>query len=114
MNVKLIFLIASLVVIVQAIDENYCDPTLCDGDFRHTACDHYLEFAEGCGDEPEVVNFSPSNRKLILDVHNQYRNKIASGRLPGYAPAMRMPALKWNEDLSYIAGEFLELCGGFQ
>ena len=32
------------------------------------------------------------------------------GSLPGYAPASRMPALRWNEDLAYVAGLHARSC----
>lgn len=51
-----------------------------------------------------------AHKKIILNLHNQYRNKIASGRLPGYAPAARMPVLRWNEDLAYVAGVHSRSC----
>lgn len=45
-----------------------------------------------------------------MDHHNIHRNKIAGGFLPGYAPASRMPALRWNEDLAYVAGLHSRSC----
>jgi len=110
MDLKILLLIAVVVVIVRTNEENYCDPSLCDDAITHTACNHYLEFAQGCGDDPEIVVMTPSHKKLILDAHNHFRNKIASGKLPGFAPAARMPALRWNEDLAYIAGIHARSC----
>lgn len=68
------------------------------------------EFAQDCGEDPEIVMMTSAHKKLILDLHNQFRNKIASGRLPGYAPAARMPATRWNEDLAYVAGLHARSC----
>lgn len=76
----------------------------CDDGLIHTACDHYLEFAQDCGEDPEFIQLSALQKRLILDLHNIHRNKIAAGKLPGYAPASRMPVLRWNEDLAYVAG----------
>lgn len=53
---------------------------------------------------------SPNQKRLILDLHNSHRNRIAAGKLPGYAPASRMPTLRWNEDLSYVAGLHARSC----
>lgn len=47
---------------------------------------------------------TPTIRKLIMDLHNRHRNKLSGGKLPGYAPAARMPQLHWNDDLAYVAG----------
>lgn len=51
-----------------------------------------------------------AHKKLILDLHNIHRDKIAGGKLPGYAPAARMPVLRWNEDLAYVAGLHARSC----
>lgn len=53
---------------------------------------------------------SAVHKKLILELHNQFRNKIAHGKVPGYAPAARMPVLRWNEDLAYVAGLHARSC----
>lgn len=50
------------------------------------------------------------HKKLIIELHNSHRNKLAQGRLPGYAPAARMPAMRWNEDLAYIASLHSRSC----
>jgi hypothetical protein len=89
---------------VESLEENYCDPNLCDDGISHIACDHFLEFASDCGDEPELIAFGAKEKKIILDLHNHHRERVAAGKLPGYAPAVRMPVLRWNDDLAYIAG----------
>ena len=62
------------------------------------------EFAQECGEDPEILTLTPTMKKLILDLHNRHRNKLSGGKLPGYAPAARMPQLRWNDDLAYVAG----------
>lgn len=42
MNWKGVIVLIGLVCVVEANDENYCDPTLCEDGLTHTACDHYL------------------------------------------------------------------------
>lgn len=96
--------LAVVCVLEIKADENYCDPSLCDNGASHIACDHYLEFAQDCGEEPELITFNAKDKKVILDLHNHHRDRTAAGRLPGYAPAARMPMLKWNEDLAFNAG----------
>jgi Cysteine-rich secretory protein family len=131
MILKLLIVLGLTICIVQSDEENYCDPTLCDDGLTHTACDHYLvrtakmmkkklvkiinenekqEFAQDCGEDAEIVLMSAMHKKLILDLHNQFRSKIATGKVPGYAPAARMPALRWNEDLAYVAGLHARSC----
>ena len=68
------------------------------------------EFAQDCGEDAEFVLMTPMHKKLILDLHNQFRDRIAHGKIPGYAPAARMPALRWNDDLAYVAGLHARSC----
>lgn len=127
MSLRLLALLSIAFHVCLANDENYCDPSLCDDGLTHTACDHYLvssnifninwinnkkiqEFAQDCGEDPESVLLTPHQKRLILDLHNSHRNRIGAGRLPGYAPAARMPVLRWNEDLSYVAGLHARSC----
>lgn len=68
------------------------------------------DFGQDCGEDPEIMIITAVHKKLILDLHNQNRNKISSGRLPGYDSASRMPALRWNDDLAYVAGIHARSC----
>jgi hypothetical protein len=68
------------------------------------------EFAQDCGEDAEIVLMTPVHKKMILDLHNQFRQRLATGKVPGYAPASRMPALRWNEDLAYVAGLHARSC----
>lgn len=49
-------------------------------------------------------------KKIIIDFHNQFRNKCALGKLPGYAPAARMATMRWNDDLEYVAALHSRSC----
>lgn len=49
-------------------------------------------------------------KRLILDLHNQHRNRVSAGKLPGYAPAARMPVMRWNDDLAHFAGLHARTC----
>lgn len=95
----LVLLAICTLKLVSAADENYCEPGFCD-ETSDDACG--LEFAQECGEDAEIVPLK-EERKIILDLHNHHRGRLASGRMPGYAPAVRMPTLKWSDDLAYLA-----------
>lgn len=40
---------------------------------------------------------------LILDNHNELRNKIALGKQNGFAPAERMVQTVWSKELALLA-----------
>lgn len=42
-------------------------------------------------------------KRLILHMHNRHRSTIAEGRTPGFPPAVKMGALKWDDELAYLA-----------
>lgn len=103
-------LILNAAVQIYSMDENYCDPSLCDDGTEHIACDHYLEFAHECGDEPELIPLNAKEKKFILELHNQYRNKVALGKFDGYPTAERMPTVRWNDGLAYVASLQVRSC----
>lgn len=43
-----------------------------------------------CSKDAANVKMTQSLQKLILDLHNNMRNKVAKGELSGYEPATRM------------------------
>lgn len=47
---------------------------------------------------------------MILHEHNNRRNFIASGLLPGYYPASRMATLQWDEELEFLADMNVRSC----
>lgn len=51
-------------------------------------------------------------QKLILDVHNHYRNLIASGKETklGFPSASNMVALEWDNELAYVAQKHADQC----
>ncbi|XP_055845728.1 antigen 5 like allergen Cul n 1-like [Episyrphus balteatus] len=80
---------------------DYCDPSLCYGS-PHTGCNNTMEFAADCV-EPEIVPMDEAHKKAIVDMHNTYRNSIASGNMTGFNPCPRMATMQWNEELAFLA-----------
>ncbi|XP_062539759.1 antigen 5 like allergen Cul n 1-like [Armigeres subalbatus] len=82
----------------------YCSPSLCQGAGPHVACNPPNPFGNSCyGKQPQVVAMTAERRAQILDLHNRQRSLLASGRLPGYYPAAKMPTLQWDLELQYLA-----------
>lgn len=53
---------------------------------------------------------SAKRKNLILRIHNRLRNKVALGKLPGFPRAVRMPMLRWNDELAYLAELNVQQC----
>lgn len=69
---------------------DYCDPDLCSKGKRHIGCNNNGAFDSNCPKNRTLIPLSEDNIELIVDLHNKYRNKIASGSDPRYQPAARM------------------------
>lgn len=84
-----------LVLITSAVTANkYCkiEQDKCDGD-PHIACTGHANKEEATGQVCHSKNLLPMKKKyqdLILEEHNWYRNRIASGGLGNFPPATRM------------------------
>jgi hypothetical protein len=76
---------------------DYCSPDLCAKGKRHIACKNNGDFDANCPKNRTLIPLSEDNIELIVDLHNKYRNKIASGSDPRYQPAARMSTMvRWN------------------
>lgn len=76
---------------------NYCDPKLCPSGEPHIACNGLNKLSTTCGPGAQEVNLAPF-QDLILDLHNQLRNRVALGlqnytRYAFFPQAVRMPTL---------------------
>uniref|UniRef100_A0A0A1WK81 Venom allergen 5 n=1 Tax=Zeugodacus cucurbitae TaxID=28588 RepID=A0A0A1WK81_ZEUCU len=86
----------------------YCDKQykLC-GDKKHFMCDPDAVPSEG-----ELLGLLPltgSIKRLYVDRHNEYRNKLAGGdqEFEGggkFPKATRMREMIWDDELAYLAG----------
>lgn len=82
----------------------YCNPLLCQNGGPHVACSSPYPFGISCsGKQPQLVVMTTDLKAQILDQHNRQRAQLASGQLPGYAPAASMPTLHWDLELQYLA-----------
>lgn len=88
-----LLVISLLFGFVAAIDDIYCDPSLCSPANRHVGCGHSGEFAETCPADRHMVDVSEYEMRLILHTHNTVRNRIASGQEERLSPARRMATM---------------------
>jgi hypothetical protein len=89
---KIVIIFAIFFVTVYGYkDQIYC--SLCDNGRNHIACGHSGNFSQSCPSDARLVKLSAADKKAIVDLHNKFRNQIASGKLPGFRPAVAMKAV---------------------
>ncbi|EDW82253.1 uncharacterized protein Dwil_GK25699 [Drosophila willistoni] len=99
--IKLTALLAVVATLLASVGaQNYCDPELCPGGLRHVACGSSGRFVSGCSGEFVAIN---SYIPLILQLHNERRNQIASGGLSGFQSAVHMGTMSWDPTLAQLA-----------
>uniref|UniRef100_A0AAG5DK18 SCP domain-containing protein n=1 Tax=Anopheles atroparvus TaxID=41427 RepID=A0AAG5DK18_ANOAO len=82
----------------------YCNLNLCPAGDAHLGCTATAGFGSACYNrQPVQVAMTPGRKAAILEQHNRQREQIASGLLPGYLSAYRMPQLYWDDELQLLA-----------
>ncbi|CAG9841215.1 unnamed protein product [Diabrotica balteata] len=103
-RIKLFYLLFVLYTVKAQTD--YCKLS-CDGTVQ-TVCERKNV---NCGADPQIcknfkeMKLNDAERRLVLDVHNKLRNKVATGKeTRGPQPkASNMKALSYSKELEYIA-----------
>lgn len=91
-----VFLIAS----VSA--QNYCDPSYCGAGLTHVGCGNG-GLVSKCGSDMKLIDFTDDLKSYTLDVHNNLRNEIASGKLKGFPAASQMATMgRWASQPGYV------------
>ncbi|XP_073822006.1 venom allergen-1-like [Musca autumnalis] len=98
----LIILIFKLFTLGNGEFIDYCDEKMCPYQGKHVACENKKMFGKACEGDPMLENMKPY-KDMILNEHNFYRNKVASGKVNCFYPAVRMPCLVWDEGLANTA-----------
>lgn len=121
MNLKVFIKFVALVAVVNG--QNYCSlQNTCNGK-KHVGCNNngvsqklifffnftnnatvisIQLFSSSC-DRPKLIKFTPSEKQILLEEHNWFRNAVALGELRGYATAARMARITWNDELAKLA-----------
>lgn len=102
---KVLIVISSIIAISLATD--YCDPKICtiepNPTFPHIGCNANTQLKSTCPSDAEYIELTDEHKKIILEEHNNLRNKIAGGKQKGFKPAKKMATMKWNDELAYLA-----------
>nr|B9URJ1.1 RecName: Full=Antigen 5 like allergen Cul n 1; Short=Ag5 like allergen Cul n 1; AltName: Full=Allergen Culn1; AltName: Full=Antigen 5 family protein; AltName: Full=Cul n 12; Flags: Precursor [Culicoides nubeculosus]ACM40888.1 antigen 5-related salivary protein [Culicoides nubeculosus] len=112
----------SIVILFSCISfvlsTNFCNKELCKRQngpqsftyLKHIGCRHTGKNANTCPRDAKILPMSTKRKNLILKVHNRLRNKVALGKLPGFPKAARMPILRWDDELAYLAELNVKQC----
>jgi len=102
---KVIIIISSIITISLATD--YCNPKICENPpypiGPHIGCSASGQLGPACPPDAEYIELTDEHKKIILEEHNNLRNKIAGGQQKGFKPAKKMATMKWNDELAYLA-----------
>lgn len=94
---SIVFVAASFGLVASISD--YCLKTsqLCSNTgYQHVTCGATGDLGPACPSDARAIELSGENIQHILDMHNKYRNQIASGNLPGFNSAAKMNTLVCN------------------
>jgi len=110
--IELIFLFLLLVVIQRA--EGISKKEACGYNKQHVYCLFEDKVGSKCGSKSEG-GVSDADIKTILKEHNDFRQKVASGKekrgKPGPQPkAKDMPKLVWDADIAKVAQSWANQC----
>ncbi|XP_002135012.2 antigen 5 like allergen Cul n 1-like [Drosophila pseudoobscura] len=89
----------------------YCKPQMCARGRSHVACEKYTTpYHKSClTAEPKMVNLTV-HADLILRLHNEQRQRVASGKNSSLPRSARMVVMQWNEELATLAGYNARMC----
>ncbi|XP_017110403.1 venom allergen 5.01 [Drosophila elegans] len=102
-------LLSIILLIHQAKSSNkWCRKNLCNG--QHVLCTDNGKIQSTCPrDATAMVKMSQDMKNLIVDQHNEYRNKFAGG-LDGHPKAARMTTMEWDSQLAKVADALVRRC----
>ncbi|XP_077520158.1 CRISP/Allergen/PR-1-like [Amblyomma americanum] len=77
------------------------------GGITHTAC---KPPNPRCKIDAAISGLSAAIKAQALQTHNDYRSRIAQGRLAGYPTAKNMYKMEWDDELAEVAQAFTDQC----
>lgn len=72
---------------------DYCAEDLCVKGKKHIGCGNSGDFHFNCPKNRTLIELNEDNIEQILDTHNKYRNRVASGNEPRFESAARMTTM---------------------
>ncbi|XP_058802573.1 uncharacterized protein LOC131670725 [Phymastichus coffea] len=110
----IVFVVMVLCVYVSLADNDYCRIVSC-GKQPHIAC--VFTSTRLSSDCKRIIKsgLTYEEKKKIVDLHNEYRQKVASGKetrgSPGpQPPAKNMTYVEWDDELAIIAQKWADQC----
>lgn len=117
---KLFVLVLALATLGTTVlgKTDYCDPSLCENEEKkgpHIACDGLKTLSDDCGSDAEEIPITKAQQAMIVDLHNQLRSRVASGKQSYsssafYPSAARMATMRWDSELAAIAAANVRRC----
>ncbi|XP_022902029.2 venom allergen 3-like [Onthophagus taurus] len=111
------FIFVSFLLIANGVQRDYCDLKCKSGNqiFTHTVCQRTKDKCgphQRCGSEFQVIKIDDKMKHFIVNLHNDLRNKVASGNeTRGLQPsAMNMKVMTYDSELEYIAQCWANTC----
>ncbi|CAD6237720.1 GSCOCG00008318001-RA-CDS [Cotesia congregata] len=108
---KVFYTILAAIIAVVAADR--CHPETCNGK-QHTACVYRSPAPASTCNKVQTTGVKDYEKKEIVDAHNKFRAKVASGKEslghPGPQPAGIIPPLKWDDELAKTAQIWANQC----
>nr|XP_017090211.2 antigen 5 like allergen Cul n 1-like [Drosophila bipectinata] len=109
--VVLLLIIRAVRTLVTGEDfSKYCKIRNCPANKTHIACNTTNSWSPKCGKNPEIMPLPENVQKIILYIHNIYRDAVASGLIFRLPPAGRMLKLKWSPKLAEMAELMIKRC----
>ncbi|XP_058452432.1 venom allergen 3 homolog [Malaya genurostris] len=111
---KFFVAVVLLALVKSSLQVDYCKSSLCPAGVTHIACNGLTTLSSSCGTGAQEVVLDSTKQALILDLHNQLRSKIATGKqnysTTFYPEAARMGTMVWSSELASIAAANARKC----
>lgn len=109
--IPLIGFLAGLLASIGLSKVNWCEvqQKYCSGK-EHIACVPNSFSPNKLCRNVTLIPLDIRSKSLIVHLHNQYRNSIASGQIRKFPEAKKISVMKWDDTLEYLAGKHVSHC----
>lgn len=109
---KVLFCGAILYILFDVLNGFVPTTQYCSLGTNHIACGHSGQLKYSCDIRygGGIVRLNQDDRKLLLEMHNNRRSKVARGQIMNFPKALHMPQYHWNDELAYLAELNVDRC----